>query len=74
MHNHNDRVFVCDSLFHKTTWFGLQALKTQFQHRFLRMIRGARLSPYKYLFIFHTTPGFWYSAGGVTKKCYSNTA
>ena len=38
MQNHNDRVFVCNSLLHEATWFGLQALETQFQHRFLKVI------------------------------------
>ena len=39
MRNRNDRVFVCvDSLLHEATWFGLQAVKTQFQHRCLKMI------------------------------------
>ena len=36
MHNHNDRVFVCNSFLHEATWFGLQALENPIPTSFSR--------------------------------------
>ena len=62
MHIHTDRVLVWDSLLHEATCFALQTFESWFQHRFLVWschTCGARLSPYKYLFIFQATPDIW---------------